>query len=256
MLVSVITVCFNSAATIKDTFQSVAAQSHRELEHLIIDGGSTDGTLELIKSYAAAQAQGRVRWISEADKGLYDAMNKGIEMSSGELVGFLNADDFFAYPEAISDLASCCASAQTDCIYADLKYVDGIDTDKIRRTWKSGAFSASRFLWGWMPPHPTFYAKKSAYKAWGKYRLDFKSAADYELMLRFLVKHRASAAYLPKTLVHMRAGGVSNASLKNRLLANQMDRKAWEINGLRPYFFTLLLKPLSKISQFSIFNRK
>lgn len=254
MRVSIITVCFNSIGTIQDTFQSVADQSYTDIEHLIIDGGSTDGTLELIEKYAASQPAGRVKWISEQDKGLYDAMNKGLSRCTGEVVGFLNSDDFFAYPDAVADLASLFQSSAMDCIYADLNYVDGLQANNIIRRWKSGNYKKNSFLWGWMPPHPTFYAKTALYKVHGNYRLDLKSASDYELMLRFLYKNKCKAAYLPKTLVHMRTGGISNASLKNRFMANRMDRQAWIVNDLRPYFFTLLLKPSRKISQFTLFS--
>jgi glycosyltransferase len=256
MRISIITVCYNSATTIADTFRSVASQHYTKLEHIIIDGGSTDGTLQLIEEYATSQAVGRVKWLSEKDQGLYDAMNKGLIGCSGEVVGFLNADDFLAYPDAIADLAAIFNSKKPDCVYADLNYVAFDDSLKIVRKWRSGPYRKQSFLWGWMPPHPTFYAKTELYKKYGDYRLDLKSAADYELMLRFLCKYQATAAYLPQTLVHMRTGGISNASLKNRLLANQMDRKAWEINGLRPNFFTLFLKPLRKISQFAIIKRE
>ncbi len=250
MRVSIITVCFNSAGTIADTFRSVAAQTHAGTEHIVVDGGSTDGTVTLIQEYAAAQPSGRVKWVSEADKGLYDAMNKGLALCTGEVAGFLNADDFYAYPGAISDLVATFQAEKTACVYTDLHYVDAQQTGKVTRKWKAGKYQKNAFLWGWMPPHPTFYVKTAVYKRLGGYRLDLKSAADYELMLRFLHKNKITAAYLPKTTVLMRAGGVSNASVQNRLIANQMDRKAWVVNGLKPYFFTLWVKPLRKIGQF------
>lgn len=250
MRISIITVCFNSEKTIVDTFRSVAEQSHPDIEHVIVDGGSSDQTVSIIEKYASLQAVGRVRWLSEADQGLYDAMNKGLKLCTGEVVGFLNADDYYAYSDFIADLAALFEKDSVEAVYADLNYVAAQDTLQVIRRWKAGSYTPTSFLWGWMPPHPTFFAKTILYQRYGDYRLDLKSAADYELMLRFLYKNRVSATYLKKTGVLMRAGGVSNASLANRLVANQMDKKAWEINGLKPYFFSLWLKPLRKISQF------
>lgn len=250
MKITIITVCYQSAATLADTLASVKAQTYPNIEHLLVDGGSSDGSVAMIQAYAAEQGAEKVKWISEKDHGLYDAMNKGLAMSSGDWVGFLNADDFFADKEVVARIAAGLEHSQADCIYSDLVYVHPQNTHKIIRRWESGLFSPQAFLWGWMPPHPTFYVKKAIYDRLGGYRLDMGSAADYELMLRFLHKNRISWTYLKIVSVHMRAGGVSNAGLKNRLKANQNDRKAWKLNGLKPYFFTLWLKPLRKITQF------
>lgn len=250
MKISIITVCYQSAATLADTLASVKAQTYADIEHILIDGGSEDGSVAMIQAYAASRGNDKVKWVSENDQGLYDAMNKGLAMSSGKWVGFLNADDFFADETVVARLVAALTSSEADCLYSDLVYVHPQKTQQIVRRWRSGNYIKNAFLWGWMPPHPTFYAKKSVYDRLGGYRLDLGSAADYELMLRFMHKNSISSTYLKFTSVHMRAGGVSNAQLKNRLQANQNDRKAWELNGLKPYFFTLWLKPLRKITQF------
>lgn len=246
--ISIITVCYNSAATLPDTLRSVAAQAGVRLQHVLVDGGSTDGTVALIETYA--HEHDYVAWISEKDHGLYDAMNKGLAMCTGEVIGLLNADDFYCRPDVLQLVAKSFAQEHTEGLYADLNYVDAEQTDKIVRRWKSGSYRPNSFLWGWMPPHPTFFVRKSVYERLGAFRLDMGSAADYELMLRFIHKNQIRLSYLPQTIIHMRAGGVSNKQLKNRMKANEMDRKAWEVNGLKPYFFTRWLKPLRKIKQF------
>lgn len=246
--ISIITVCYNSVATLPDTLQSVAAQSGVQLQHILVDGGSTDGTVALIEAYAREHKQ--VVWVSEKDQGLYDAMNKGLARCSGDIIGLLNADDFYARNDALKLVAEKFAVENTDALYADLNYVDAHQTDRIVRRWKSGSYQPNSFLWGWMPPHPTFFVSKKIYEQLGGFRLDMGSAADYELMLRFIHKNQIKLSYLPQTIIHMRAGGVSNKQLKNRMKANEMDRKAWEVNGLKPYFFTRWLKPLRKIKQF------
>lgn len=245
MKISVITVCFNAAETIADTFDSVRSQSHPEIEYIVVDGGSTDETLGII-------AQNRdiiSKLITGPDNGMYDAANKGIESASGEFVGMLNADDFFADKDVLKDVARSAAEGN-DAVYGDLHYVDRHDPETIRRNWVSGPYSRQSFLSGWMPPHPTFFLRKNAYDTYGKFRLDFDSAADYELMLRMLYKHSLTPGYLNRVLVKMRVGGKSNVSLANRIRANREDRKAWRINGLEAAWYTLYLKPLSKLGQY------
>lgn len=247
---SIITVCYNSVTTIGDTLRSVAQQDFPNYEHVLVDGGSTDGTVELIIQFAAQHPKKKIRWNSEPDRGLYDAMNKGISWCEGDYIGILNADDFYAHNEVLSQVMTQLEEHGAAALYADLDFVDADNVSKKLRKWRSGEYSHNAFLWGWMPPHPTFFVHKSLYAQYGHFRLDLKSAADYELMLRFIHKHEVKPVYLPDTIIHMRVGGVSNASLGNRLAANKMDRKAWKVNGLKPYFFTLWLKPLRKIGQF------
>ena len=246
MKVSIITITYNSAETIEDTIQSVLSQDYSDIEYIIIDGASKDGTLEIIERYRNSIST----VISERDKGIYDAMNKGVQKATGDVIGILNSDDFYADASVISDLVRTMQLTESDACYADLVYVDRHDTNRIIRSWKSGDYRQGHFLRGWMPPHPTFFVKRSIYETHGTYSLELRSAADYELMLRFIHKHAISLSYLPRVITKMRTGGQSNVSLKNRWRANREDRLAWKINDLQPGFFTLLRKPLSKLLQY------
>lgn len=246
MKVSIITIAYNSASTIEDTIKSVVAQSHSGIEYIIVDGASKDNTSAIVEMYKPHVAQ----FISEKDKGIYDAMNKGVLLSSGDIVGILNSDDFYADENVITDVVRMFNDTGCDALYADLVYVNRELSDKVVRTWKAGDYRHGKFLSGWMPPHPTFFVKREFYERFGLYSLELKSASDYELMLRFIHKHQLKMAYLPRVITKMRAGGQSNVTLKNRLRANMEDRKAWQMNGLHPHFLTLTRKPLSKIFQF------
>lgn len=246
MKVSIITIAYNSAETIKDTIVSVLSQDYAQIEYVIIDGGSSDGTLDIIKAFDKDIDV----LVSEPDKGIYDAMNKGVSRCTGDVVGILNSDDYYAHAQVISHVAACFNDTQADGIYADLQYVDREDPNKIIRHWHSGPYTPGMFLKGWMPPHPTFYVKRSLYKKYGAFDTRLRSSADYELMLRFIHKHGIKLAYLNEVITKMRVGGQSNVSLKNRLRANKEDRLAWEYNGLRPGIFTLIRKPLSKLTQY------
>ncbi len=243
--ISIITVAYNSAKTIEDTLKSVVNQEYKSVEYIIIDGGSTDDTLQIVEKYKSKIAV----LVSEKDKGIYDAMNKGIAFATGDIIGILNSDDFYPDPHVLSKIVNE-FKPEIDGVYADLVYVDPGNTARINRTWKSGDYQIGMFLKGWMPPHPTFFVRKEIYDIYGTYALNLRSAADYEFMLRVIHKHGIKLAYLPETIVRMRAGGASNASLKNRIKANKEDRLAWKMNDLRPQLFTHLRKPLSKIFQF------
>ncbi len=250
MKISIITIAFNAEATIADAVQSVINQvgDNFELEYIIVDGASTDGTLKAIAPF-----RDRISTvISEPDRGIYDGMNKGIKAANGDFIGILNADDRYAHEQVLSNVAETLSATSADSLYGDLVYVD--ENDQVVRHWNSGGlrngkFNPQVFLNGWMPPHPTFFIRKSAYNKHGDFNLTLKSAADYELMLRMLFKHRISSAYLPEILVRMRTGGISNSSLRNRRRANREDRKAWRLSGLTPRPWTLLAKPLRKLSQ-------
>ncbi len=244
MKVSIITIAYNSAETIEDTIVSVINQDYANIEYIIIDGGSTDDTLKIVEKYREKIA----KIVSEPDKGIYDAMNKGIDNATGDLVGILNSDDIYADDKVISDIVQ--KIGNHDSIYADLVYVKRDATDEVTRFWKSGAFKKGAFKSGWMPPHPTFFVKKECYDKYGTYNLALKSAADYECMLRLLHKHEISVTYLPRVITKMRVGGQSNVTLANRLKANKEDRMAWEINEIKPKFYTLHMKPVRKIGQF------
>ncbi len=246
MKVSIITIAYNSAETIEDTIKSVLTQDYPNVEYIIIDGASKDNTLKIIDKYKDKIAT----IVSEKDKGIYDAMNKGVLCATGDIVGILNSDDFYADHAVISDVVKEFEKSKCDGLYGDLVYVNREQTDKVIRTWNAGPYKPGKFLKGWMPPHPTFFVKKSKYNELGLYNLTLRSAADYELMLRFIHKHQILLSYLPRIMTKMRAGGQSNITLKNRIKANMEDRLAWKINDLRPGPFTLTWKPLSKVIQY------
>lgn len=245
MRISIVTATFNSAATVRDTLQCIREQDHPFIEHIIVDGLSMDDTLAIVDSYPHV-----AKLIREKDNGIYDAMNKGIRAATGDVIGILNSDDFYCHPWVLSRVATLFSDPGVQVVYGDLQYVHPQDTQKVVRTWKAGMFDRKNFYYGWMPPHPTFFVRRKVYDRVGLFNTSLRSAADYELMLRILFKHKMKAEYLPEVLVKMRAGGMSNASLKNRLRANREDRMAWKMNGLQPYFFTLYLKPARKVFQF------
>jgi glycosyltransferase len=244
--ISIITASFNSSKTIEQTIQSVLSQRYPNVEYIIIDGASQDETLSIIEKYRDKISI----FISEKDNGIYNAMNKGLKLASGDIIGILNSDDFYADDEVLSDVVKIFEQRRADAVYADLQYVDANDTQKVLRNWKSGKYKQGDFLFGWMPPHPTFFVRKHVYEKYGFFNESFSSAADYELMLRFIHKHKITIEYLPRVIIKMRIGGKSNRSFKNRIKANLEDRKAWKINALKPYFFTLFLKPFRKLKQF------
>ncbi len=243
MKVSIITISYNSGSTIEATIRSVLAQDYGDIEYIIVDGRSTDNTMDIVKKYGNKISQ----VISEKDKGIYDAMNKGLKMATGDLIGILNSDDTYAYPSAVTDMVNNLGNH--DSIYADLQYVDG-STGKVIRHWHSGQYKPGAFLYGWMPPHPTFFVRRSIYQRLGLFLTDHGSAADYELMLRFIHKNNISVAYWNRVIIQMKTGGASNVTWKQRWRANQLDRLAWTKNDLQPKWYTLLLKPLRKIKQY------
>ena len=246
MKVSIITVVYNGEAFLADCIQSVLAQDYDNIEYVVVDGGSSDGSLKIIEKY-----KNNINYlISEKDNGMYDALNKGIKLATGDVVGILNADDMLASVDVISSIASCFSTQNADAVYGSLNYVHPQKTDKIIRKWIAKPFTKRDIILGWMPAHPTFYVKKSLFETFGNYSLNFDSAADYELMVRFLYKYNVNAIFLNKLLVNMRTGGMSNASLKHRYKALMNDYKALKVNDVPFAIFTLLFKKLSKITQF------
>ena len=241
---TIITPVRNNADTIEHNIRSITDQSIPS-QHILIDGVSTDGTLEIIQRQ---QSPGSVI-ISEPDKGMYDAINKGLKHAKGEIIGILNADDYYPTDKVLAQVQETFADPDIDACYGDLIYVERLNTDKVVRNWQSGHYNRRKFYSGWMPPHPTFFVRRKLYEKFGGFRLDLGSAADYELMLRMLLRHQAKTAYIPQVLVHMRNEGMSNSSLQNRLRANRFDRQAWRVNGIRPRPWTLVAKPLRKIGQ-------
>ena len=244
--ISIITVAYNCQSTIKHTVESVGYQDYPNVEYIVIDGASTDWTLEILD-----YCQDKIDYfISEEDNGIYDAMNKGILASTGDIIGILNSDDFYPDNEVLSKVAKAFKNSDCDCVYGDLVYVNKGDTKKIVRYWKSGKFNISKLNNGWMLPHPTFFVKKSVYEKYGLYSTDLKSAADYEMILRLLLKYKLNVIYIPEILVKMRMGGKSNRSFWNRIKANHEDSLAWTKNQLNKPMFIRFKKPLKKIRQF------
>jgi len=216
-LVSLITVCFNSENYIRDTLESVISQNYTLIEYIVIDGGSTDNTLNIIRTYER-KFRGRLKWISEPDRGIYDAMNKGVQMATGEIVGILNSDDMYKEDDVINQVVEKFKHTRADCVYADLEYVDTVDTDRVVRRWtaKSGSF-----VRGWNPPHPSTFIRKDVYEKFGLYKVDYKISSDYDLLFRVIHKGKARTAYLNKSIVKMRVGGTSTSGFRSNIIASK-----------------------------------
>ena len=242
--ISIITVCLNSEKTLERTIQSIITQQYTNVEFLVIDGASTDGTLSIIRKYRS-----HIHFmLSESDNGMYDAINKAIKAAGGDIIGVLNADDVYADDNVLTVIVQAFERENADILYGNLIYVkpDG----QILRKWISKTYKHGLFNFGWMPPHPTFFCKKELFERLGFYNVDFGTAGDYELMVRFMHHYKVKSYYLDKIIVKMNAGGLSNASLKNRLRAWKNDHKAMGKNGVKFPLFALLAKPLRKLGQF------
>jgi len=243
--ISVITVCFNSATTIEQTLRSVDSQDYPHKEHIVIDGASSDDTVKIV------QTQTRVaRWKSEPDQGIYDAMNKGIAMSTGDVIGTLNADDVYEDESILSQVAETFVNPDIDACFADLVYVDAFDLRKVVRYWKSRPYQSGLFERGWMPAHPTFFVRRSVYERFGQFDLSFRRQADFELTMRFLAIYGIKSTYIPKIWVRMRMGGLSNNSLRGVILGNIEAWRACQKHKLSVGPFFVVRKILSRLPQF------
>lgn len=240
--ISIITISFNSEDTISKTINSVKSQSYNQYEYLLIDGGSKDGTLNI------ANKQDHIsKIISETDKGIYDAINKGIKHSSGEIIGFLNSDDTFYDENSLQHIVDA-FDKNTDCVFGDLIYTD--INENIKRVWKGSEFKKGAFKKGWMPAHPTFYCRRSVYEKLGLYDESFKIAGDFELMLRFLEKHNIRSKYILHALVNMKVGGASNNGLKSKLDILREEFRAFNQNNISVNKFSYILHKVKKIKEF------
>jgi len=244
MKLSIITATYNREGTIGATCESIAEQSHGDIEWIVIDGGSSDGTLEKLKG---SQRQPDIL-ISEPDKGIYDALNKGLGLATGEVVGFLHSDDFYPSGDVLAAVAKAFEMTDVDAVYGDLDYVLGDQPDKVARRWRSGEYDRENFKKGWMPPHPAYFMRREHYEEFGGFDLSYSIAADYDSMVRYLWHQQLHTSYLPKVLMKMRTGGVSNRSLKNIIQKSREDYRVMRQNGLG--LTCLLRKNLSKIPQF------
>jgi glycosyltransferase len=252
MKVTVITVSYNSEKTIEDSINCVLNQTYPNIEYIVVDGASKDSTPRILEKY-----RGRIsKIISEPDNGIYDAMNKGVRAATGDVIGFLNADDFYVSNKVLEEVANTFTSKKVDSVYGDLCYVSEENPSEIIRYWRAGNYKRSNFLTGWMPPHPTFFVKRTMLEKFGAFDATFRLAGDYELILRLLFKNNVSAAYIPYCMVKMRVGGAGNAFLENRLIANLEDRLAWKKNKLNLKPYTTFLKPLRKIFQYRTMQAK
>jgi glycosyltransferase involved in cell wall biosynthesis len=239
--VSIVTVCLNAAATVRDAIDSVASQDYPDIEHIVIDGGSTDGTLELLQS-----SNGRIsRLVSEKDKGLYDAMNKGVGLCTGEVIGFLNADDLYSSGHVISKVAHCFEEPSIGACYGDLEYVARSDTSMVQRRWISGEFHQGLFAEGWAPPHPAFFVRRSVFNSTGGFNTKYRLAADNDLMMRILECRGCKSHYLPEVMVKMRMGGETNKSLRNIIRGNREILSALNSNGLKVNVWSYALKKVA-----------
>ena len=240
--ISIITVVLNNKETIQDAISSVLDQTYKDIEYIIIDGASTDGSIETIKSYGDKIT----KFVSEPDKGLYDAMNKGIKLATGDVIGILNSDDFYIDEFVIERVVREFEKKQVDSVYADLVYVNPENLDKIVRYYDSSHFNPQRFAYGWMPAHPTFFVKRKAYEKYGVFRTDLKIAADFDILARFLYIHKISYSYTKEVLVKMRTGGVSTSF--NSIWINNIETlRVCRDNGVKTNIFKILSKYPAKI---------
>lgn len=257
MKISLITVTYNSEKHLEDCITSVIRQTYKNIQHIIVDGNSSDGTISIIERYSPYISQ----WISEKDNGMYDAINKGMKMATGDVIGLLNSDDVLASSTVLSAVAKCFEETDADSLYGDLEYVNQYNPEQVLRLWKGQNYKRRRFKFGWMPAHPTFYFKKELLERFGGYESHYFTSADYEFMARYLFVNRVTSFYLPKLIVKMRKGGASNSSLYRRLRANRRDYLAMKKNRIPFPFFVSLLKPLRKLPQYktymyNLFSRK
>lgn len=246
MKVTIITATYNSERFLRDCIESVINQDYQDIEHLLIDAKSRDSTISIIKEY-----EGRIsKWVSEEDSGMYDAINKGMEMATGDIIGILNSDDMLASKDVITNIVKFFEEHKVDSVYGDLVYVDQQNTRKVIRYWKGLPYKRFRFNYGWMPAHPTFYFRRDLLKELGGYESHYFTAADYEFMARYLYRFRISSKYLPMLIVKMRVGGQSNRNILSRLRANRRDYLAMKVNNIPFPHIASILKPLIKLRQY------
>jgi glycosyltransferase len=245
MKIYIVTVTFNSIKTIGSAIDSVNTQSYGNYEHIIIDGGSTDGTVDFLKAHHHSFSH----LISERDDGIYDALNKGFALASGEVLGVMHSDDFFSSNEIFDLVANIFSDTSVDVAYGDLNYVSGKNPNRVIRRWRAGIFSHSRLAWGWMPPHPALFIRRSLFDRLGGFNLQYKISADYDFLIRLFLNHELKAVYIPSVVCFMRLGGESNGSLRKILKKSFEDFLIIRRNNIGG-IFTLLSKNIRKIPQF------
>ncbi|MBB6327954.1 glycosyltransferase involved in cell wall biosynthesis [Algoriphagus iocasae] len=246
MKVSIITVTYNSSETVQDTINSIRSQDYPDFEYIIVDGKSSDATVDIINNNLDVIS----KWISEPDNGLYDAMNKGIKMATGDIVGIINSDDFYHKSDSISQIVEAFENFDTESVYADVIFVDPSNLGKTVRYYSSKRFALSKFRKGIMPAHPTFFTYRRNFEKYGYYKTDYKITADFELLVRFLYKYKLSSHYLPIPLMKMRTGGLSTKSWKSNIIINQEDLRACKENGLKTNYFWLYSRYFKKLLEY------
>ena len=249
MKVSIITVCYNSEKYIRSAIESVLNQSYKDIEYIVIDGKSKDSTVNIIKSYEPL-FDGRMKWVSEPDNGIYDAMNKGISFSTGDLIAILNSDDVYYDNDVIKDTVSQIQQSGTDTLYGNIEFVKTDSIDVVVRKWKSSPFFAGSFRKGWHPPHPSFFVKKKIYEQYGAFDTSFEVSADFELMLRLFEKNKVSNIYFDRLIVKMRMGGESTGSLKKIIIGNRGVLRAFKKNGITVSCLYPIYRLVPKLLQF------
>jgi glycosyltransferase involved in cell wall biosynthesis len=243
MKISLITVTYNSDATFQDTINSVNTQNYPDIEYVVVDGASKDNTLNIIKANESKIS----KWMSEPDKGIYDAMNKGIKMVTGEIVGIINSDDFYHNSTIISSVAKAFEDENVDAVFGDLIFVDPNNLSKVVRTYSSKNWYPEKFARGFMPAHPTFFVRRKYYEQFGLFKTDYKIAADYELLIRFLYVNKLRYKYLPLTMVTMRKGGVSSNGIKSNIILNDEIIRGCRENGIKTNVFKVYMKYFFKV---------
>jgi glycosyltransferase involved in cell wall biosynthesis len=244
--VTIITVAFNSAATIADTLHSVAVQTHPDIEHIIVDGASKDGTVAIVRREGAHVAC----LVSEPDRGIYYAMNKGLDLASGDIVGFLNSDDMLEDPGCVAAIAACFSGDDIDAVYGDIVMVDPIRLHLVRRYWRPGTYRPGSCARGWMAPHPSLYVRRALLQASGGFNTEYRLASDFDLELRLFERMRIRTKYLPRTLVRMRMGGATTGSLRNILHGNLEAAKSAQCNGFSGGLRFIASKIVSRLPQY------
>lgn len=252
--ISLITAVLNRADTLEKALKSILQQTYSEIECIVVDGGSTDGSLDIIKKYEKL-FNGRLKWISEPDKGLYDALNKGLKLATGEIVGFINSDDYYNTDNIIEYIAEIFEKEDIQAVYGDVHYVSRTNPDKITRYYSSSKFKPSSFRYGFMPAHPTFFTYLKYYKEWGYYKTDYKISGDFELTLRFLYGHKMKYKYINLDFITMRTGGLSTASIHNIITINKEQLRACRENGVKSNYILQCSRYLVKIFQWKLFPK-
>ena len=249
MKISIITATYNSEKTLRNTLENILGQTYQDYESIIVDGASKDGTMDLVREFEP-RFQGRMKWISEPDKGIYDAMNKGIRMASGDVVGLLNSDDFYTSNDVLETIAKTFEGSDIDACYGDIHYVNDNDLEKCVRYYSSAKFTPKRMMYGYIPAHPSFYCRKEVYQKYGLFDTSFKIAADFEQLLRLIYVEKIKTEFIPKDFVTMRTGGASNASISSRIAIMKEHLRGFKKNGIRNNCFRLSLRYFSKLLEY------